>query len=582
MCGIVGVAASHPVSVKENLLAHLKRLEYRGYDSCGYATSRGSAQKGVGKINDFLNTIEDEKFRTGICHTRWATHGGKTFANAHPHSSHDGMIFAVHNGIIENYEELREMLEGEGYEFRSQTDTEIIPHYFDYQITKRYYTVPQAIQAFFENVKGTYAVLLTFKGDNRIYAFKKDSPLVLGVGLNGKNYVASDVYAFNNQTPRAIFFDDMEYAIISHDDYEFHNEHGALIDKAWVEVEGEEESTTEEYPHFTIKEIKEQPYVSERILRSLANDQHDDAFYLAKLIKDAKNTVFVACGTSYHASLLGGSVLSKMGYNIHNVIASEFDTFYKVDKDTLVIAISQSGETMDVVTVIKEAKAKGARIASLVNVPYSTVQRESEVSLNILAGQEVAVASTKAFTNQVLTLLHLAKLLDPDIDVHLDQIPKNIQKTIDDCEELVKEVANDLAEHEHVFFLGRGPQYPTSREMALKLKEVSYIHAEGMMAGELKHGSIALIDPNARTPVVCLIPNHDPHMISSTREVEARGAKTILITNNGEGIVVPSHNSVDFAVYATVVGQLLAYYTAIARGCDVDQPRNLAKSVTVH
>lgn len=581
MCGIVGVVLSNIGSVKGDLISALKRLEYRGYDSCGYALSTGSLKKGVGKISDFISTVEDEFFRSGICHTRWATHGGKTWANAHPHTNKNETIFAVHNGIIENYQELRSFLETNGYQFLSQTDTEIIPHYFDMMMNVHQKTVEQTIQQFFYDVRGTFAVLLQLKGENKVYAFKKDSPLVLGVG-DGFNIVASDIYAFCNKTTNAIFFEDGEYAIVTATGAEFRSSDGTHVNKQVTQVEGEEESTTDDYPHFTIKEIKEQPFVSQRIIRSLRHDQNTAVDKLCDLIRNTKRTVFVACGTSYHASLIGGAVLSRMGHNIHNIIASEFDTFYKVDRDTLIVAISQSGETMDVVTVIKEAKKRGAKIASLVNVPYSTVQRESDVSIDIRAGQEVAVASTKAFTNQVIALLYVAKVLNPDLDVHLEQIPGNIQQTIETTEDQIRQLAKEIAKHNHVFFLGRGMQYPVAREMALKLKEITYIHAEGMMAGELKHGSIALIDPNNHTPVICLIPNNDAHMIGSTREVEARGAYSILLTNNGQGIVLPSTNGVDFALYATVVGQLLAYYTAVERGCDVDQPRNLAKSVTVH
>lgn len=581
MCGIVGVVSNSICSVKNDLLSHIDRLSYRGYDSCGYALSTGALKKGVGKISDFVNSIEDEFFRSGLAHTRWATHGGKTWTNAHPHTNKDHSIFAVHNGIIENYQEIRSFLESKGYQFTSQTDTEVIPHYFDLMMNVHGRTVEQTIQQFFYDVRGTFAVLLQLKGENKVYAFKKDSPLVLGVG-DGFNIVASDIYAFCNKTTNAIFFEDGEYAVITATGAEFRSSDGTRVTKQITQVESEDESTTDDYPHFTIKEIKEQPYVSQRIIRSLRHDQNKKVEKLCDLIHHAKRTVFVACGTSYHASLIGGAVLSRMGYSIHNIIASEFDTFYKVDRDTLIVAISQSGETMDVVTVIKEAKKRGAKIASLVNVPYSTVQRESDVSIDIRAGQEVAVASTKAFTNQVIALLYVAKALNPDVDIHLEQLPANIQKTIDTTEDQIRQLAKDISKHNHVFFLGRGMQYPVAREMALKLKEITYIHAEGMMAGELKHGSIALIDPNDHTPVICLIPNNDAHMTGSTREVEARGAHSILVTNNGEGLVVPSTNGVDFALYATVVGQLLAYYTAVERGCDVDQPRNLAKSVTVH
>lgn len=581
MCGIVGVVSKNSVSVVDNLLTPLQRLEYRGYDSCGFATSEGVMNKDVGKISEFMKCTRDRDFKAGICHTRWATHGGKTRANAHPHHNEEQTIFAVHNGIIENYQEIRSKLEAKGYKFLSDTDTEIIPHLFDYFIRERGYTASWAIKEFFKEVEGTYAVLLMIKDqDDHIYAFKKDSPLVLGI-CDDRNIVASDIHSFTDRTTEAIFFNDMEYAIISSDRYSFHNVEGDEIKKDITFVEGNNESSMEKYPHYMLKEINDQPSVSARLIQSLNTDQSDDVSSLADLIKNTKRTVFVACGTSYHASLIGGAVLSKMGYDIHNVIASEFDTFYKVDENTLIVAISQSGETMDVVTVIKKAKAKGATVASLVNVPYSTITRESEVSVNILAGQEISVASTKAFTNQVIALLKVANDLGNDINI--SDIPNNIANTIRINEAMAKVLARDIGKHNHVFFLGRGLSYPVAREMALKLKEISYIHAEGMMAGELKHGSIALIDPKAHTPVINLIPNGDSHMKSCSQEVAARGARVITVTNTAQGdFTLPDSNEVGFAIYSVVVGQLLSYYTAVERKCDVDQPRNLAKSVTVH
>lgn len=585
MCGIIGVVSRDCISVVDNLLTPLRRLEYRGYDSCGFATSEGFMNKDVGKISEFIKVIRDRDFRAGICHTRWATHGGKTRTNAHPHHNEEHSIFAVHNGIIENHQEIKSKLEAKGYNFLSETDTEVIPHLFDYYINNLGYSVGNAIREFFNEVKGTYAVLLLRKDeDEKIYAFKKDSPLVLGV-CDDRNIVASDIYSFTDRTTEAVFFDDMEYAIITARGYTFHTVEGTFegeeITKQITYVEGTNESSMEKYPHYMIKEINEQPSVSARLIQSLNTDQASHVSSLANLIRTAKRTVFVACGTSYHASLIGGAILSKMGYDIHNVIASEFDTFYKVDKDTLIVAISQSGETMDVVTVIKSAKAKGATVASLVNVPYSTVTRESEVSINILAGQEIAVASTKAFTNQVIALLKISNELGSDVNIH--SIPNNIANTIRINEAMAKVLARDIAKHNHVFFLGRGLSYPVSREMALKLKEVSYVHAEGMMAGELKHGSIALIDPKTHTPVINLIPNGDSHMKSSAQEVSARGARVITITNTSQGdFTLPDSSEVGFAIYSVIIGQLLSYYTAVERKCDVDQPRNLAKSVTVH
>ena len=579
MCGIVGVTLEEIGNVKEDLLNPLKRLEYRGYDSVGFALSNGIVEKDVGKIGSFVKSVEDYQFRNGIGHSRWATHGGITRSNSHPHTSMDKRIFAVHNGIIENSDEIRHILECEGYKFLSETDSEIIPHYIDSQMSKGK-SINESIESFMNEIKGTYAVLVMFRGNNNIYAFKKDSPLVLTL-TGDRAIVASDAHAFNNISSDAIFFDDYEYAIISPKDYTFFNRKGAVVSKKLIKVELEEEEEDNQYTWKMLKEINEQPKVATRLLKSLDGEQRESVDKMAEMIDCADRVVFIACGTSYHAALVGGSVLSKMGYDVHHVIASEFDTFYKVDDRTVIIAISQSGETMDVVTVIKEAKKKGALIGSIVNTPYSTVQRESEVSINIVAGTEGAVASTKAFTNQVLVLLEIANRLGANID--LNEIPKNIQKTIRTNDSTAKQVADDISSHEHVFFLGRGPSYPVAREMALKLKEISYIHAEGMMSGELKHGSIALIDPQTHTPVINLVSNNDPKMLSCKKEVEARGARVITVTNTENGdFTLPASNDIDFALYSVIIGQLLSYYTAVKLGRNVDQPRNLAKSVTVH
>jgi len=579
MCGIVGVSMVEIGNVKEALLSPLRRLEYRGYDSVGFALSNGLVEKDVGKIGDFTIALEDYQFRNGIGHSRWATHGGITRTNSHPHYSMDKNIFVVHNGIIENADEIRHILECEGYKFLSETDSEIIPHYIDCQMQKGL-SINEAIEKFFIEIDGTYAVLLMLRGNNNIYAFKKDSPLVLTLS-GDRAIVASDAHAFNHLSSDAIFFDDYEYAIISAKDYTFFNMSGEVIHKDHIQVELEEEEDMDNYPWFMIKEINEQPKVSKRLISSLDREQRESVDKLAEIIDCADKVVFVACGTSYHASLVGGSVLSRLGYNVHNVVASEFDTFYNLDANTAIVAISQSGETMDVVTVIKEAQEAGATIASIVNTPYSTIQRQSEVSINIVAGQESSVASTKAFTNQVLVLLEVANRLGAELE--LSDVPNKIAETIRTNDSMAKQVAEDLKSHEHVFFLGRGPSYPVAREMALKLKEISYIHAEGMMSGEIKHGSIALIDPQKHTPVINLISNNDPKMLSCNREVEARGARVITITNTEKGdFSLPASSDIDFAIYSVIIGQLLSYYAAVALGRNVDQPRNLAKSVTVH
>ncbi len=580
MCGIVGVVLADTGSVKEDLLKPLKRLEYRGYDSCGFATTNGFSDKSVGKISSFIDCMTgNEEFRVGIAHTRWATHGRKTITNAHPHSDKVGQIQVVHNGIIENYRELKANLEEAGYEFVSETDTEVIPHYFHYHVMKMGMSFLEAIKAFYKDVRGTYAVLLIDTKANSIYAFKKDSPLVLGIGSEFF-MVASDIYAFTDRTENAIFFEDYQAAVITKQCYQFFDINNQRIQLPVTQVERQPDDEEIEYPHYMIKEIYEQPHVSQRLFQSLRRDQATKRDKFSTYIDQAEKVLIVACGTSHHAGLVGRSMLLKQGLNVQSIIASEFDTISTVDSKTFIIAISQSGETMDVVTVLKKAKDHGARIGAITNSAYSTIERLSDVSINILAGPEIAVASTKAFTNQVVALMAIASDFTTIYD--LQTLPLRITEVIKNNEPFIKDIALTIANKEHVFFLGRRTQYPVALEMALKLKEISYIHAEGMMAGELKHGSIALIDPSENTPVFVLAPHNDEHMLSSVEEVKARGANTIVVSDEKSGdIYIPSNSPVEFAIGASVIGQLLSYYTAKLLDRDIDQPRNLAKSVTV-
>ena len=578
MCGIVGVALTNKGSTRDDLLKPLQHLEYRGYDSCGYSTTSHKAEKQVGKISDFMKQMADTGFITGIAHTRWATHGGKTSRNAHPHHNADKTLFAVHNGILENYSDLRAMLESEGYEFITDTDTEVIPHYFDFH-QKQGLNILDTIRRFYQDVRGTYAVLLIEQTYETIFAFKKDSPLVLGIG-DDFNIVASDIFAFSDRTQEAIFFEDYQAAVITNECFQFYDINNQKIHPKVVEVDRPHEDIDHEYEHYMIKEINEQPKVAQRLFTSLRTDQHNARDRFSTMIDQAEKVYIVACGTSHHAGMVGRSMLLKEGLNVQSVIASEFDIINTVDPNTFIIAISQSGETMDVVTVLKQAKDRGAKIGAITNTPYSTIERLSDVSLNILAGQEIAVASTKAFTNQVIALMAIASDFTSVYD--LQTLPLLIEDVIRLNEEKVKELATTLVGEEHIFFLGRRSLFAVALEMALKLKEVSYIHAEGMMAGELKHGTLALIDGDARTPVVLLIPSHDEVMVSSVEEVKARGASVISISDGPLGdFHIPATNDIELALGASVIGQLLSYHTARLLGRDIDQPRNLAKSVTV-
>lgn len=578
MCGIIGIASEKEMNT-EDLLKSLKRLEYRGYDSFGFATDSGFLFRKIGEIAfaEGKTYKNNNNFNIAIAHTRWSTHGGVAEENAHPHFDCSKNLFIVHNGIIENYSELKKGLEAKGHKFSSETDSEVIAHYFEEKV-KCGGNIESIVPQFFSDAIGTYAVLILKKHDNKIYAFKKDSPLVLGL-MDGKNIVASDIFAFSDKTNKAIYFDDFEFAVVDNDEYKFFGRDGNEIKKNINEFEWREEEAGRKYEHFMLKEIEEEPVVVERMLRSFKTTQKEKLDKLKQMIKSSKRVVFVASGTSYHASLLGVYFLHKTGLETQTIIASEFRDFANIDKDTLVVAISQSGETMDVIDALKSAKQSGAKIASIVNVPYSTVQRMSDLSIEILAGQEVCVAATKSFVNQVILLLYLAK--EFGLDVKIEKISDEIKATLEN-ENKIKELAKKIKDKGDIYIIGRGLSYPVAREIALKLKEISYIHAEGMMGGELKHGTLALIEN--KTPVISLI-NGNPHILSNTKEVEARGAHIIAISNNDtnydEQIQIKTEHDGSFSILATIVGQLLTYHIARERGLAIDKPRHLAKVITV-
>jgi len=582
MCGIFGIASDKSFSIRRELLEGLKRLEYRGYDSSGFATNEGIFKKKKGYIQTLIDSTDDVKATTAISHSRWSTHGKPTDNNAHPHFNKDKTIFAVHNGILENFQDMKEQLIKKGHEFMTETDSEVIPHYFDYWLNERKKDIKEVMKKFISDAKGTFAILLIIKGDDNIYAMKRDSPLVMGL-CEGKNLLASDIYAFSGNTDKAIFFGDDEYGIISSRKHYFFDKDGNEIKKKVTSFEWErDEETKEHYDHFMIKEVKEQPKAASRLVQSLSMLQRPKLIKLVRMIRKAKRVVFIAAGTSYHATLTGVVLLKKQGVEAHTIIASEFDNFLMADKDTLIVAVTQSGETMDVVKVLKKSGSIGCKVASIVNVPHSTVQRLSDVSIEIMAGQEICVAATKSFTNQIITMLAIADELG--YQIRLGSIPKKIQNAIDKNESKVKNLAKDLMKKKDIFVLGRGLSYPVAREIALKLKEISYIHAEGMMGGELKHGTIALIEKG--TPVISLIPNHNEEMISNTKEVEARGARTIIISNSEDenlrpDFIVPKSCDAEFSIYACIVGHLLSYYIAKENNLPIDKPRNLAKSCTV-
>ena len=576
MCGIVGIVAKEEFA-SGLLLERLKRLEYRGYDSFGFFDFH-ELKRSVGGIR-----VSAAKGRTrlGISHTRWATHGGVTVANAHPHVSCDGNVVIVHNGILDNYDEVKSDLARKGHRFSSQTDSEVIAHFIEEGLKTK--PIKSVMVDFFRTFSGTFAVLVMVRGREEVFALKRDSPLVLGV-VGGRTIIASDMYAFSDRSGRMTFFDDDEFAMIRPDGFKFFDRRGRALDKPLrnFAAEAAEASSKKTYKHFMLKEIMEEPEAVERMLLSLGHEQEAAFDRLIRMIRRAKKIFFAACGTSYHASLLGAFFLHKLGIENQTLIASEFRHYANIHPDTLVIALSQSGETMDVIDALKYARENGGKVASIVNVPHSTIQRLSDLSLNILAGQEVCVASTKTFVNQAALLLRIAR--EFGFKVNLANLADRIRDLLRQ-KESIRKIAEGIAGARDVYIIGRGLTYPVAREISLKIKEVSYIHAEGMMGGELKHGTIALIEDG--TPVISLINNSDPDIMSNTREVEARGGRAIIITNNKSlarrpgTITVQTDNDGKFGVLAAVAGQLIAYYAADKLGRPIDKPRNLAKSVTV-
>ena len=576
MCGIVGIVSTQKFS-SQDLLDGLKKIEYRGYDSAGIAMMNKEIyiEKSVGEISNLKRKLKNKKSSIGIAHTRWATHGNVSEKNAHPHSDCNNDIFIVHNGIIKNFAELRKGFEQKGHKFTSDTDSELIAHFFEGKNIKK------AIPSFFKQFQGEFAVLMMKKGDDKIYAFKRGSPLVLGIG-NGYNIISSDIYGFSDKTNKILFLNEDDFLIISSLGYELYKVRNNLRReerKPVILKLPKIEESKGKYKHYMIKEINEEQESIERLLLSLKTYQKENLKELKDLIKKSKRIVFVASGTSYHAALLGVQFLNKVGIESHAIIASEFKNFTLLDKNTLAIAISQSGETMDVIEALRGIKQQGVKIASLVNVPYSTIQRMSNVSISIEAGQEICVASTKTFVNQVITLMKLASLFG--YKENSEEVPKLI-KNIFNQEEKIKFLAKELKNKKDIYVLGRGFSYPVAREIALKLKEISYIHAEGMMAGELKHGTLALIEKG--TPVICLIPKSDTDILSNAKEVEARGARIIAFSEDDyykDRIEISAVDKGSFAILATIAGQLLTYYIAKEKRLSIDKPRNLAKSVTV-
>ena len=600
MCGIVGYTGKN--SALNPVVEGLRRLEYRGYDSAGIAlpTEIGKPlyiEKRAGKLKNLEEALAKTPNSTsGIGHTRWATHGGPTDTNAHPHLDNDGKLALIHNGIIENYVQLRGELEKRGHKFKSETDTESVVHLLSDARKENNGDLAAAMRQVCKQLKGSFT-LLAIHSDNpsHIVGARRNSPLVVGVG-NGENFLASDVAAFIAHTKVALELGQDEVVEITPTSIEVTNLDGQVVKSKQYEISWDASAAERGgFTHFMLKEIYEQPKaISDTLIGRL------DGLNLKLRFKKFEKIVIIACGTAYNAGLVGKYAIEKWGQIPVDVeLASEYR--YRepsLDKKTLVIPISQSGETMDTLMALRYAKSKGATIFSVCNTNGSTIGRESDAVLYTHAGPEIAVASTKAFATQLIAMyligLEIGKSLDnlskKEVNAIVEQLstlPAKVEQVLETVEPL-RELTRKFKDAESVLFLGRHVGYPTALEGALKLKELAYMHAEGFAGGELKHGPIALIDKG--TPVVAIMPAEHSvlaeKMASNIQEVKARGAVVIAISEfdfvGADHLIrIPKIDQLLQPVLAVVPLQVIAYEMAVARGNDVDQPRNLAKSVTV-
>lgn len=607
MCGIVGYIGEKDAS--PILLDGLKKLEYRGYDSAGIAVFQGgevSVCKTKGRIADLENKLGDEgalQGCVGIGHTRWATHGAPDDINAHPHKGGDGRITLVHNGIIENYIELKIMLEQKGYTFVSQTDTEVLAHLFDF-----FYNGDslEAMSNVMKTVRGSYAtaVLINDRPDE-IIAARKDSPLIVGIGEN-ENFLASDIPAVLKYTRDCYLLDDNQIAVLTKDSIKLYDINKNEVHKDVYHVTWDVEAAEKGgFDHFMKKEIAEQPRTVRDTLSPRIKDSHvviDELSLTDEQIRNIGTIHIVACGSAWHVGMAARYVIEKLAQIPCEVdLASEFR--YRnpiVRPNDICIVISQSGETADTLAALREAKSKGARAVSIVNVVASTIARESDDVIYTMAGPEIAVATTKAFSAQLnvayLLAIRFAKakgLIGDEEEKKLCEemlrLPEIIEKLLE-MDDYLKELAKKYVNSENVFFIGRGLDYAISLEGSLKLKEISYIHSEAYAAGELKHGTISLIEEG--TPVFAVATQSDllEKTLGNIKEVKARGARVVALVGENHTaadefaddiIRVPEISDILMPSLTVVPLQIFAYYMALGRGCDVDKPRNLAKSVTV-
>ena len=607
MCGIVGYIGDKKAA--PILMEGLEHLEYRGYDSAGIALQNENninVTKEVGKLDELkeLLNFSKEKGRKGIGHTRWATHGRPSKINSHPHYDCHDEFAVVHNGIIENFQELKNDLMVKGHDFKSETDTEVIAHLIEEKYTSN---LKEAVREAVRVLEGSYALaVLSTKEPDKIIGVRKDSPLVIGKN-NGENFIASDMTAFLSYTDQFYILDDGEMAEVTKDNIDLFNLDGENITKDIFKVDWDAEMAEKNgYEHYMLKEINEQPDSIRRVLNnriSPAGINFSEIGFTKEEMAEFDKLYVVACGTAYHSGLVGEYLIEEMvNIPVEVEVASEFR--YKepiLDKNTLVVVVSQSGETADTLAALRLAKKQGAKVLGLVNVKGSTISREADEVIYLKAGPEIAVASTKAYTNMVAAFYillidgmrqrqEISDQVTAQYTSDLIKLPEMIRQLSEQSKTQIKLIADKYAEKENIFFIGRNTDYTLALEGALKLKEISYIHAEAYPAGELKHGTLALVEEGV--PVVALGSRADvfAKLFSNLKEVKARGAETLLITEEDQKfetesvdhlIELPLLNQ-DFAgLLAIIPLQLLAYYTALNCGEDIDQPRNLAKSVTV-
>jgi len=593
MCGIVGYIGDK--SAQPILLNCLSKLEYRGYDSCGIAVLSSGIEvyKDAVRVEALRKALPQLNGTAGIGHTRWATHGKPSQLNAHPHLDCNGSIAVVHNGIINNFQRLKRQLISEGHNFVSETDTEVIPH-----LIEKYYDgdLEEAVEAALRDMEGSYAIIVLATNEPKLVVARKDSPLIIGIGDRG-NFSASDVPAILDYTNRVIYLEDGDIGVVTNDSIK--------IRRDGVEVDREEhkilwsikDAQKAGYEHFMLKEIHEQP----KVIRDTLGEYIQVAEPVADLavMRDSgiESMLILACGSSYHVAMIGKYIVEELlGIPVRAELASEFSYFNQTLAKTRAIAITQSGETADTIKAIKRLKEVGCKVLVITNVVGSTASRIADQTIYTRAGPEISVAATKSFIAQLMALYWLAisySQVDTrgpaDMIQKLRRLPSKVQQVLDN-EDKIMEYANSLSGCESVFFIGRGINFPVALEGALKLKEVAYIHSEGYAAGELKHGPFALLGSN--TPVIAIVAHDNTYeaMLTNIKEVRARGSPVVALVREGDEdiedladsvVTVPGVDPMFSPVVNTVALQLLAYYTAKQRGCPIDFPRNLAKSVTV-